>query len=188
MTPDLPRAQAVVDKFLDTHGFQVVSMPPAQHPCDARSELITAIATYVEQVRREEARRWVQAANRMELCVELASRLPQWSFPVAQALIPGRDALYLLRAEAGEPPMPDLTSLKAICANADHDHKYISRGECENCQTYVATFSPALIARLLAVVEAADDEHTTKCRELRTACKVCVRLDALTALGGLRGR
>ena len=89
---------------------------------------------------------------------------------------------------AGEPDMPDLTSLKATCANANHDHKYISKVECEDCQTYIATFNPTLIARLLAVCEAAQgyldylDSGNLKPHggeERRQAIRL-----ALTALGG----
>ena len=48
------------------------------------------ILTLVEKVRELE-----RAARRMEQCVEMASKLSSWNFSVAQALIPGRDALHL---------------------------------------------------------------------------------------------
>ena len=48
-----PTAERIVDKFLDIHGFQVVSMPPAQHPSDARAELISILTTALVEARRE---------------------------------------------------------------------------------------------------------------------------------------
>ena len=52
-------------------------------------DLVGQIQTLVARVRELE-----EAARKMEQCVEMASKLPSWSFHVAQALIPGRDALF----------------------------------------------------------------------------------------------
>ena len=44
----------------------------------------------------------LEAAKKMEQCASIASKEKGWSWAVAQALIPGRDALYvaILNAEA----------------------------------------------------------------------------------------
>ena len=85
-------AQMTVDIWHD----KWCSEPVWNHD-EANPELVTAITTLLTRVREEERERWVKAADLMEECVGKASKLPQWSYPVAQTLIPGRDALYLLR-------------------------------------------------------------------------------------------
>ena len=129
---------------------------------------------------------------------------------------------------AGEPPMPDLTTLKAICAQATPGEWVPSfsqelvkvdanpgeiiawikrRGQAQEAHfqqmsnlNFIATFNPTLVARLLAVVEAAhswydcdvkaeeaflndsvEDAHAHSL--LREKYKKRLQ-DALTALGG----
>ena len=54
-SPDaLKKAEQIVNKFLDAHGFQVVSSPPAQHPLDAVAELISTVALALDAQRSDD--------------------------------------------------------------------------------------------------------------------------------------